>query len=45
MVRSLASATLILVVIAASSGAATAQDTTAAPARMEKTFLQLSGMG
>jgi len=33
------------VVIAASIGAATAQETTAAPARLEKTFLQLSGMG
>ena len=44
MVRSVASATIILVMFAASIGPARAQETAPTP-RLEKTFLQLSGMG
>ena len=45
MVRFVWSAALVLVTIAASAGAVQGQETANDSPRLEKTFLQLSGMG
>ena len=45
MVRFVWSAAFIAMMIVASSGAVKAQDTTESAPQLEKTFLQLSGMG
>ncbi len=45
MVRFVWSAAIALVLIVGSAGAVQGQDTTETSPRLEKTFLQLSGMG